>query len=97
MNIRCPVCRADNTIPPACRRCRADLSLLWALEARRESLVAVAKTAVEAGQFDHALDELVEAEELRAGTEIRRMRACVAVLRGDFESAVRAYVAAMAP
>jgi hypothetical protein len=38
--MRCPVCKADNDQGPACRRCKADLSLLWALEARREALLA---------------------------------------------------------
>ncbi|HJZ92201.1 MAG TPA: hypothetical protein VKE40_15100 [Gemmataceae bacterium] len=97
MTIRCPVCRADNSIAPACRRCKADLSLLWALEARRECHVAAAKSAVEAGRFEQALDELRETEELRAGPDVERLRACVAVLRGDFDAAVRAYVAATAP
>lgn len=33
--MRCPVCRAENDRGPNCRRCRADLSLLFALEKQR--------------------------------------------------------------
>src|SRR5262249_17865113 len=33
--MRCPVCKAENAQGPACRRCKADLSLLFAVEARR--------------------------------------------------------------
>ena len=40
----CPACKADNAQGPACRRCKADLSPLWALEARREALLALAGT-----------------------------------------------------
>ena len=30
--IRCPVCKAENSQGPTCRRCKADLSLLFRLE-----------------------------------------------------------------
>ena len=33
--IRCPLCKADNLEGPACRRCKADLSMLFRLEERR--------------------------------------------------------------
>jgi hypothetical protein len=39
----CPVCKAENTQGPACRRCKADLSLLWSLESRREALLNAAR------------------------------------------------------
>ena len=35
MALRCPVCKAENAQGPNCRRCKADLSLLFALEDRR--------------------------------------------------------------
>jgi hypothetical protein len=41
--MRCPVCKADNVQERACRRCKADLSLLWEVEARREALLAAAR------------------------------------------------------
>ena len=40
--MRCPVCKADNLETPQCRRCKADLSLLVAVERRRERARAVA-------------------------------------------------------
>lgn len=89
MTLRCPVCRADNSSGPICRRCKADLSLLWAVEARRDYHLARAKTAASADDFDDALEELIEAEELRAGPDVRRLRACLFLLAGDFESAFR--------
>ena len=78
MNLRCPVCRAENTTGPACRRCRADLTLLIAVEARRESFTSpCAVQAIHAGRFDDALEELTQAEELRAGPDVRGCAACV--------------------
>jgi hypothetical protein len=41
--MRCPVCKAENDQGPACRRCKADLALLWAVEARREALLISAR------------------------------------------------------
>jgi hypothetical protein len=95
--LHCPVCRADNPTPPACRRCKADLSLLWALEARRDYYLSTAKTAVAAERFDQALEELTQAEELRTGPDVRRLRACVSLLAGDFDAALSEYFAATAP
>ena len=37
--MQCPVCKADNAQGPLCRRCKADLSLLFRLEARRADVV----------------------------------------------------------
>ena len=33
--MRCPVCKADNALDPACRRCKADLALLVQVETQR--------------------------------------------------------------
>lgn len=35
MTIVCPCCRAGNDAGPACRRCKADLSLLFEARTRR--------------------------------------------------------------
>jgi hypothetical protein len=88
MTLRCPVCRAENAIGPVCRRCRADLSLLAAVEARREHHLAAARTALGDGRYDEALDELGRAEGLRRGTDVRRARACACLSAGDFASAL---------
>jgi hypothetical protein len=96
MNLRCPVCRAENTTGPACRRCRADLSLLAAVEDRRDHHLAAARTAIADGRFDDGIGELARAEELRHGPDVRRLRACAYVLAGDFRSALAEQLAARA-
>ena len=45
MPIPCPCCRASNDTGPACRRCKADLALLFALEANRAEHFAAARVA----------------------------------------------------
>src|SRR6188472_3590698 len=92
MTLRCPVCRADNAALSNCRRCRADLSLLWTVEGERADRLSRAAAAVAAGDFDDALEELTIAEELRHGDDVRRLRAGVELLAGDFDSALAAYV-----
>jgi hypothetical protein len=58
-----------------------------AVEARREFLICSATSAIAAEQFDRALMDLDAAEQLRAGLEIRRLRACTFLLAGDFAGA----------
>jgi len=94
MTLRCPVCRAENAGGPACRRCRADLSLLAAVEARRDHHLAAARNALADGRFDDALKELARAEELRTGSDVRRVRACAFLLAGDFPSGLAEHAAA---
>ena len=43
--MHCPVCKADNSQGPQCRRCKADLSLLFALEEQRRRTLAEALCA----------------------------------------------------
>jgi hypothetical protein len=93
MTLRCPVCRAENATGPACRRCRADLSLLAAVEARRDHHLAAARAAIADGRFDDGIEELSRAEELRHGPDIRRLRACALLLAGDFPSALAEHAA----
>jgi hypothetical protein len=88
MILRCPVCRAENTSGPTCRRCRADLSLLAAVEARRDSHLTRARAAIHDRQFDVALNELADAERLRFGPDIRQLRAVSFLIAGDFSSAL---------
>ena len=85
--LRCPVCRAE-TAGPVCRRCRADLGLMEAVEARREFHISSATAAMAGEQFDTALVKLDAAEQLREGADIRRQRACAYLLAGDFEAAL---------
>ncbi len=87
MTIACPACRAENT-ERICRRCRADLGLLWDLEAQRERLLADAAEALRRGQFIQAIDRAQTARDLRAGSDAGRLIACAYLLRGQFVRAL---------
>lgn len=91
MTVRCPVCRADNAAGPACRRCRADLGLLFDLEGRRAELLGESFRAAEAGDLAGARRAAAEAEAIRAGDDARGLRAAVELLAGDFAEAWRLY------
>jgi hypothetical protein len=66
--MRCPVCKADNTEGPACRRCKADLSLLWSLEARRKELLNRAGRRLGLGEWQLTVGDPATAR-LRARAE----------------------------
>jgi hypothetical protein len=87
--ITCPVCRAAVEAGPQCRRCKADLSLLFALEARREAVLAAARRSLAAGRPDQALALAEGAERLRRGADARRLIAAAHLLRRDFAAAWR--------
>jgi hypothetical protein len=92
--ITCPCCRAANDAGPACRRCKADLSLLFDLNARRESLLAGSKRLAADGRIADALAAAAEAEALRRGDDTRRLLAALHLLNRDFPAAWRCYSAA---
>ena len=87
MPVPCPCCRASNDTGPNCRRCKADLSLLFQLEANREQHLASARTAVAAGRLRDAETSLARAAEIRRGADVSRLRAAVALLGRDFAAA----------
>ena len=87
MIIACPACRAENA-ERTCRRCRADLGLLWDLEAQRERLLVDAAEAIRRGEFTQATERAQSAYDLRVGSDAGRLIACVYLLRGQF---VRAF------
>jgi hypothetical protein len=89
--IACPVCRASVEAGPQCRRCKADLSLLFALEARRDALLAAARRALAAGRVDVALTLAHGAERLRRGADARRLIATAHLLRREFAAAWQWY------
>jgi hypothetical protein len=83
--MRCPVCKADNTADvTTCRRCKADLSLLVALERRRAALVALAQSRLAAGDGAAALPFASEVDRLRRDEESRRLVALSRLLARDF-------------
>lgn len=89
--MRCPVCRADNNQPPHCRRCRADLTLLFALEEERRHALAAAGACVARGQLGRALDLANGAAALRRGGDADQLLAVIHLLRRDFREAWRLY------
>jgi hypothetical protein len=85
----CPVCRAAVEAGPQCRRCKADLSLLFALEAKRDSFLDAARRSLTFGRPDEALSLAHGAEYLRRGEDARRLIAAAHLLRRDFAAAWR--------
>lgn len=65
--MRCPVCKADNTAgsASACRRCKADLSVLHTLENRRDDALDAAARAAEAHDWEAVLQTAGWADHLR--------------------------------
>jgi hypothetical protein len=85
--IACPVCRASVEAGPQCRRCKADLALLFALEARRDSALVAARRSLAEGRADVGLALAQRAEQLRRGEDARRLIAVAHLLRRDFAAA----------
>jgi hypothetical protein len=89
--LRCPVCRAENGQGPNCRRCKADLSLLFALEQQREGHVSAARQAILTNDWSLAEYHTVEASTIRNDVDISQLEAMIALLRGDFPRAWARY------
>ena len=95
MSVNCPCCKAVNDTGPACRRCKADLTTLFVVVARRDQLIAEAKR-LGPSDPDGALEKLDEAEAYQAGTDLHRLRAAVHLLNRDFPAAWTCYRAGTA-
>ena len=91
MTVPCPCCKASNDTGPACRRCRADLSLLFAVEDERASLFAAARELAAEARHSESLAALERAAQLRRTDDVLRLRAAVLLLARDFAGAFRAY------
>jgi hypothetical protein len=89
--MRCPVCKAENTTGPQCRRCRADLSLLFALEEQRERAVASARRALGRGESGPAVTAAAAAEALRSGGDLQRLLVLGYLMGRDFARAWEEY------
>ena len=85
--MRCPVCKAENAQGPACRRCKADLSLLFLLEDQRARTLAEARRLLAAGRADEADARAAEADWMRSDDESRRLLAATRLMRRDFAGA----------
>lgn len=90
MTLTCPCCKAVNTAD-TCRRCKADLSLLVAVETVRGGHVVLARRFVAELRTAEALAHLDRAAALRPGDDLRPVRACVLLLAGRFADALAAY------
>lgn len=90
MTLRCPVCRAETAQTP-CRRCKADLSLLFALETQRAAALRGARQCLAAGRPAEALAQARQADHLRRDDESLRLLAVAALLGGDPAEAWRCY------
>jgi hypothetical protein len=89
MALRCPVCKADNAQGPLCRRCKADLSLLFALEEQRQQALADARRAAATGDWHSFRQWAARADMLRRDDETRRLLAVAHLLHGDFAEALQ--------
>ena len=85
--MRCPVCKAEND-DVTCRRCKADLSLLVALEQTRRHALAEAARAAASGDGARTLAHAEAAHRLRADGESWRWLAIGRLLVHDFAIAM---------
>ncbi len=95
--MRCPVCKAENVQGPQCRRCKADLALLFALEGSRRQEVQAVRRCLAAGEWAQALSHAARAYWLRQDEESRRLLAVACLLNRDFPSAWYYYRAGAPP
>jgi hypothetical protein len=89
--MRCPVCNADNSQGPLCRRCRADLTLLFGLEAQQARLLLQARAALRTGDALRAEQMAASAAEEHDTSEVRQLLALCRLWRRDFAGAWSAY------
>jgi hypothetical protein len=89
--MQCPVCRAATDQGPQCRRCRADLSLLFDLEDHRRRLLDAARRDITQGRAPVALTSAQRAHELRHDEESRRLLAACQLLQRNFAAAWGVY------
>jgi hypothetical protein len=89
--MRCPVCKADNLQGPQCRRCKADLSLLFSLEEQRQRTLTEAQRCLQRGDFAEAKRHAAAANWLSKDAESQRLQAVAHLLERDFAGAWRVY------
>ncbi len=89
MSVRCPACGAENTQGPQCRRCRADLALLFALEDQRQRTLASSRRHLMHGDATAALGLAEDAHRMRRDAESWQVLALAHLLRRDFAAALR--------
>lgn len=85
--MRCPACKAENAVGPTCRRCKADLSLLFHLEAQRERLRMQAEWHAGRGEGEQAVALAIRMDDLRAGKDALRLECMGHLLQRDYARA----------
>lgn len=90
MTLTCPCCKAANSAD-TCRRCRADLSLLAAVETAREHHLTLALRFAAELRTSEAISHLDSAAVLRPGDDVRQFRAALLLVAGRFADALAAY------
>jgi hypothetical protein len=88
---RCPTCRAPRHGEAVCHRCRSDLGPLIRLEGRVDLLRAQARRCYARGWYRRAAALAEEMVALESSPENLRLRACAALMAGDFLAAARTY------
>src|SRR5258708_2186083 len=89
--MRCPVCKAPLEAGPQCRRCRADLSLLFTLAQQREQAIRAAHECLRRGKTRTGFAIAPGVEALQYDADSLRLRALVYLLEGKFAEALRCY------
>ncbi len=89
--MRCPVCRASNEEGPQCRRCRADLSLLFDLETQRAELIRIAQEQIQRGQWEEVVRLAEQAHFLRRDSDSLRLSAIGWLMQRNFSKAWECY------
>jgi hypothetical protein len=88
------VCKAENAQGPSCRRCKADLSLLFTLEEHRRRALQRACLYVAQGDGAAAEQQADQADQLRSDGQSRRLLALALLLQRDFAGAWECYLQA---
>ena len=89
--MRCPVCKVENEQGPLCRRCKADLSLLFQVEKQRARHCSAARRFLRNGRWDEAIGQAAKADGLRHDDESLRLAAIGCLMARDFDGALRYY------
>jgi hypothetical protein len=89
--MQCPVCKAERAQGPQCRRCKADLSLLFDLEERRALALTEAKSQLVCGDRIRARSAAVVGHRLRSDAESRRLLVLAHLVNRNFQAAWQCY------
>jgi hypothetical protein len=91
--MQCPVCKADNAEGPLCRRCRADLALLFEAERQRAWCLTQARRNLREGNNVDAFCHALRVNQIRGDVESRRLVAVTSLLCRYFGQALRYHAA----